>query len=257
MYKILYVIPIYNGEKYLKYCIDSILKDDLSFIDLTIRFINDGSTDDTSKIIEEYIKKSDGKYRIEYIEINNSGVGKALQVGFKNIDDYDYIFRLDSDDINVYGRTIKQIRFMILNNINISGTYLELFPVTSIWRYPHDHYTIVEALKFCSSIAGPSVAFSKDVFSFIEYDDVRQSEDYLLWIKLSNIPNIVFGNIPEPLVKYRRHSQQLTKQDHGNFKKINVILLLKLLINFKISFSDKIWIIRNYLKIGSLLNRFI
>ncbi len=49
------IVPVYNAEKYLNRCIDSILKQ--TFTDLEIIFVDDGSTDDSLKICEEYQRR--------------------------------------------------------------------------------------------------------------------------------------------------------------------------------------------------------
>lgn len=55
MPKISVIIPVYNGEKYLKECLDSILSQTMS--DIEVICINDGSTDDSLKILSEYQNK--------------------------------------------------------------------------------------------------------------------------------------------------------------------------------------------------------
>ena len=84
------IIPIYNAEKYLKKCIDSLVeqtKKELEFI-----LINDGSTDDTEKIIKSYKDK-----RIKYFKNKNQGIGKTRNFGIEKATGK-YIMFLDSDD---------------------------------------------------------------------------------------------------------------------------------------------------------------
>ena len=70
------IIPIYNAEKYIKQCIDSLLNQTKKEIELIL--INDGSTDNTDKIIKEY--KDD---RIKYFKNKNQGIGKTRNFGIE------------------------------------------------------------------------------------------------------------------------------------------------------------------------------
>lgn len=84
------IVPIYNAEKYIKKCIDSLLnqtKQELEFI-----LINDGSTDNTDKIIREYKDK-----RIKYFKNENQGIGKTRNFGIDKATGR-YIMFVDSDD---------------------------------------------------------------------------------------------------------------------------------------------------------------
>ena len=86
------IVPIYNAEQYLSECIDSLVNQ--SFEDIEIILINDGSTDNSSKICKEYEEKDK---RINYIEIKNSGVSHARNVGVENANGK-WITFIDADD---------------------------------------------------------------------------------------------------------------------------------------------------------------
>lgn len=84
------IVPIYNAEKYLNKCIDSLInqtKKELEFI-----LVNDGSTDKTESIIKEYHDK-----RIKYFKNKNQGIGKTRNFGISKSSGK-YIMFLDSDD---------------------------------------------------------------------------------------------------------------------------------------------------------------
>ena len=86
------IVPVYNVEKYLVRCVDSILKQ--SYNNLQIILVDDGSNDKSALICDEYTKKDS---RILVIHKNNGGLSEARNVG---IDDAkgDYICFIDSDD---------------------------------------------------------------------------------------------------------------------------------------------------------------
>ena len=86
------IVPVYNVEKYLKRCIDSILNQ--SFTDFELILVYDGSTDNSGKIIDEYAIKDE---RIKVIHKENGGQGSARNRGL-DIAKGNYIGFVDSDD---------------------------------------------------------------------------------------------------------------------------------------------------------------
>ena len=84
------IVPIYNAERFIKKCIDSLLnqtKQELEFI-----LINDGSTDNTESIIKKYTDK-----RIKYFKNKNQGIGKTRNFGISKAKGK-YLMFIDSDD---------------------------------------------------------------------------------------------------------------------------------------------------------------
>lgn len=86
------IVPIYNVERYLKRCIDSILNQ--TYSNLEILLIDDGSTDNCANICDEYAKIDK---RIKVFHQENSGLSGARNTGIKNFSG-DYVTFLDSDD---------------------------------------------------------------------------------------------------------------------------------------------------------------
>lgn len=93
MPKISVIVPVYNMEKYIGECLDSILRQTL--VDLEVIIINDGSTDSSLAIIREY-QERDG--RIVVIDKANAGVGAARNDGIKAATG-DYLAFMDPDDL--------------------------------------------------------------------------------------------------------------------------------------------------------------
>lgn len=86
------IIPIYNVEKYLSKCLDSIINQ--TYDNIEIICINDGSTDNSLQILEKYAINDS---RIKIINQENSGVSVARNVGIDNATG-DYILFVDADD---------------------------------------------------------------------------------------------------------------------------------------------------------------
>lgn len=92
MCKVSIIIPVYNVQAYLKKCLDSVLNQ--TFKDIEIILINDGSTDDSLNICEEYSKRDN---RIKIIDKENEGVSKTRNLGLLRAQG-EYISFIDSDD---------------------------------------------------------------------------------------------------------------------------------------------------------------
>ena len=86
------VVPVYNTEQYLKPCIESLINQTYSYIEIVL--VNDGSTDRSGIICEKYALIDN---RIVVIHTNNHGVAKAREIGIKNSKG-EYLTFVDSDD---------------------------------------------------------------------------------------------------------------------------------------------------------------
>ena len=91
-FKVSVIIPVYNSRKFLKECMDSVLKQTLQNVELIC--VDDGSTDDSGLILKEYADKCS---RITVISQTNKGVSAARNVGL-SVAHGQYIYYLDSDD---------------------------------------------------------------------------------------------------------------------------------------------------------------
>ena len=87
------IVPIFNSEKYLEKCINSLINQTFKYIEIIL--VNDGSTDNSEKIIKKYTKD----IRVVYLKKENGGQGSARNMGLKNakgkyicfLDSYDYV----------------------------------------------------------------------------------------------------------------------------------------------------------------------
>ena len=92
MVKVSVIVPAYNEENHIKVCLDSIISNDLKEIEIIV--INDGSTDGTAKIVEEYESKYD---IITVISKENEGQGSARNIGI-DLAKGEFITFVDADD---------------------------------------------------------------------------------------------------------------------------------------------------------------
>ena len=93
MSKVSIIIPVYNAEKTIQYCLESILNQ--TFKDFEIILINDGSRDNSQKILEDYHMRYPNK--IHLLSQKNSGVGKTRNKGIK-LARGEFLFFVDNDD---------------------------------------------------------------------------------------------------------------------------------------------------------------
>lgn len=199
MPKVSVLMPVYNGEKYLKDAIDSILNQ--TFIDFEFIIINDGSIDNTRKIIESYDDQ-----RILLINQENKGLPITLNIGIE-IARGEFIARMDADDISEENRLMEQVEFMDQNSeVGICGSNINLINDKSEhighMMYPLEHDDIKAQMLFNCPLAHPTVIFRK---SFLDESGLRysegKSEDYDLWTRSVYITKV--ANINKYLLGYR------------------------------------------------------
>ena len=109
MAKVSVIIPVYNIEKYLKKCLDSVTNQ--TFSDIEIICVNDGSTDNSLSILEEYAKKDN---RIKIINKENGGLSSAWNAGLNEVSS-EYVTFVDGDDW-IDTKTFKLAYEAMINN---------------------------------------------------------------------------------------------------------------------------------------------
>jgi len=225
------LMPVFNGEKYLREAIESILSQ--SFTDYEFLIINDGSTDNSETIINSYqdqrIRLINNQQNLKLIATLNKGITLAMG---------EYIARMDCDDISLPDRLLKQVRFMDSHpRIGVSGTWVETCgDINGLkWEYPTDPDEIKAKLIFESVLAHPAVIIRKDYLlnhNLSYSENYLHAEDWKLWQDCAGYFQI--ANIPEFLLKYRLSKQSITyvcreqqlqtirKIDSENIKKLKI-----------------------------------
>lgn len=190
MPKVSIIVPVYDVEKYLSQCLDSLVQQTYSNIEIIV--INDGSFDNSKKIIEQYAKQfSNIKF------INNSenlGLSKARNIGL----DYangEYIFFIDSDDwINrntierlVYLATTYNSKIVETNHTNVIGNFKKIAKVdpeieienlqenpmllrekkSYVWNKLYDH-NLIGDFRFPNGIIFEDIAFTYPILTKVD-----------------------------------------------------------------------------------------
>lgn len=195
------VLPVYNAEKTLSAALDSILSQD--FADYSVIVVDDGSTDTTPAILENY---TDTKILVLTNE-QNRGIEYSLNRGVTAAD-CDYIVRMDSDDVSVPERFSAQVKFFEQNSkVWVLGSWAELLHAdgsSSLACTPLTNDAIRSRLFFHAPFVHPSVAIRRFVFDKIKYSDkYPAAEDFELWSRLALVHDCRMENLPLALLKYR------------------------------------------------------
>lgn len=210
--KISVVMSVYNGEKYLHEAINSILNQTLSDFEFII--INDGSTDNSLNIIEEYEKKDN---RIRIIDRENRGLSCSLNEGIK-IARSELIARMDADDISKENRLEVQVDYLDKNKeIGLVGTWVKLIDengcVKGVKKEPIDPEEIIDKILTYSCFNHGSVIFQKSIFEKAgkysnAFPENPPNEDFALWNRMLQIAS--GANISQYLYKLRQHSSSVS-----------------------------------------------
>ncbi len=208
------IIPCYNAAFFLKEALDSIVKQ--TYKSLEILIIDDGSTDNSLSICNEYSNTDD---RIQVIE-NKSNIGlvRTLNKGI-SIAKGQYIARMDADDISHLNRIEKQIEYLSQHtNISVLGcNALSIDMNSKVTKKSSSIYcesqTISFSAFFTQALIHGSVLAKANVLKENLYDiNFKHSEDFELWLRLIS-KNHQIANIDEVLYYYRINESGVSQQN--------------------------------------------
>lgn len=215
--KVSIIMPVYNGEKYLEAAIDSIRNQTYKNWELII--INDGSTDNTENIINQYADD-----RIKYIT-NETNLGLIATLN-KAIDfcKGEYIARMDADDICEKGRLSKQIDFLEAHPlVAMCGTNAIVIDENgnrkgNIINLSSNDYIQINLL-FSVPIVHPSIVLRASVLKNNRYNsEYKHIEDYELWCRIAD--KYPISNLSSKLLKYRWHTTNISVQYNEEQEKL-------------------------------------
>ena len=207
--KITVVMPFYNREKFIEETIKSVLAQ--TFTDFEFIAIDDGSTDTSVKIVQEYAKR-DTRIILIHNDINR-GISYSRNRG-NAMARADLIAVVDSDDIYMPERFAKQYAYMQKHpEITIVGTYAYVIDESGVRTgdeiaYLSDQEKISKTFFHLGPFLHSSVIYRKDdVQSIGGYrEQYNMVEDMDLYYRLL-FSGKIGTNVPEFLFEYRRHSQ--------------------------------------------------
>jgi len=192
---------VYNGERYIREAVDSILNQ--TYKDFEYVIVDNNSTDKTPAILREYAQKD---RKIKIIREPQQGILYARNAGLK-VAQGEWIAVLDADDIALPDRLECQLNLVEKNpDVILVGSGLILIDENGKfikrYSYPSDHKSLVDRLENQKAFFAHSSAFFKrSVVSKLNGYRILYGEDYDLWLRLSMCGEIAC--VPEPLIKLR------------------------------------------------------
>jgi len=202
------VMAVRNGEPYLPQAIESVLGQ--SYADFEFIILDDGSTDDSYRIISEY---SDPRIKLTRHH-DPLGLTRSLNIGLK-LAQAEYVARMDSDDMCLPRRLEMQVDYLDAHpGVTVLGTGVTLIrpdgAAVGDVHFPVDHEIIRWQLAFHNPIAHPSVMMRATGLASVGYYDEAclRSQDYDLWWRLSFTSEL--ANLQEIGLYLRLHSNRIT-----------------------------------------------
>ena len=232
------LMPVFNAEAYLAEAVESILAQ--TFTDFEFLIIDDGSSDKTPDILEDYARK-DARIRLLGNE-QNMKIAASLNKGL-SLAAAPLIARMDADDISLPDRLEKQVAFMREHpDIIVCSGGLSTFGAQDEICLPlaAEHEAICVKLLFVNSINHPVTMYRRDQICAYAggYDSsMPPAEDYDLWARLSKNPAVRFANIQDHLYRWRiypKNNEYYEQQQH----KSNLVRK-KLLYNIGLTPSEE------------------
>lgn len=209
------IMPCYNAELYLREAIESIINQTYAHFELIA--IDDGSTDSTLSILEEYTAK-DKRIRL----IRNGENIKLIRTLNKGIElaNGEYIARMDADDISVLNRFEIQLKYMQAHpDIDIVSTgYIIINEQGAVIArsIPRQHYpeSCFYASFYYVPVGHPELLIRTKVLKdnpFLFEDHVLHTEDYELWSRLVR-KHYRLSNIDDCLLYFRINPQSVSRK---------------------------------------------
>jgi len=236
--KVSVIMPVYNGEKYLREAIDSILTQ--TFTDWELVCINDGSIDSSVKIIQSYAEP-----RIRLINNQgNKGLAITRNIGLDEARGR-YIANLDCDDWSYPERLAKQVAFLDNNpDFGLVGSYIETIDKNGeivpngTWIFSAPAKEIPIIMIFSNYFAQSATMIRKSSLPSKHYRlDLPPAEDYDLWIRLAEKSKVY--NLPEVLTQIRNHGENTSLRHKTNYPKIMPLIYRYQLESLGVKFTTE------------------
>lgn len=208
--KISVVMPVWNGEQYLREAVDSILGQ--TFRDFEFLILDDGSTDSTPAILKDFSSKDP---RVRVIPLDHQGIVVALNRGVQE-SRAAWIARMDCDDIAHPQRLEKQWTALLRHpDAVLCHTNIQTFGNPRIGiaqHFPRTKQMLLIRMCIHCAVTHPTVLFSKKAFGDAGgyQPEERHAEDYALWQRMLPLGGVV--GLPEPLLRFRVHEDSISKK---------------------------------------------
>ena len=195
------ITPVYNGEKYIKETIDSVLRQTYLYWEMFV--IDDGSKDRSASIVVEYVARD---HRIKLLKQPNAGSASARNNGIRHAEGQ-YIALLDADDLWEPRFLESQLALLKAKNaVVVYASYHRINEKSDIFLTPYKAkpfvtYSQMRKMNHIACLTGlyDSSKYGK-IYLRVELKSVR--DDYAYWLDIVRLSGIAYGN-PEILARYR------------------------------------------------------
>ena len=214
-------MPVYNGEKFLREAIESILNQ--TYKDFEFLIVYDESTDGTLSIIQEFQKQDE---RVVLVYGDGERIIGALNKGIEKSKGK-YIARMDADDICLKNRFSDQLKYLQENpDVDVVGSWSEIIDKNSfiIGTKVVNEVVSFDSLTFSCEVIHPTVMFRGDFFGKYGFYDgfYEKSQDWELWLRACQ-KGAVIKNIQQSLLKLRIDSNLVFRRKNEQFYNRKII----------------------------------
>ena len=208
--KVSVLMSVYNGEKYLREAVESILNQ--TFHDFEFVITDDGSTDGSWEILSKCASEDS---RIILVR-NDVRLGLTHSLNrMLELASSPYIARMDADDISLPDRFAKQVDFLDMRpEVGVLGCGMQIIDEegnpSQVHQYAAEHGFLRWCLCFFNPITHPTVMMRREVVSQVGgyRSDLTCTQDYDLWQRLSGVTRL--SNLQEVLHLLRLHERSVT-----------------------------------------------
>lgn len=225
------IIPVYNVEKFIEECLESILRQETHYI-YEVIIINDGSTDNSLELINKFLDRKN----IYLINQENQGLSVARNSGIDAAKG-NYLMFVDSDDILIEGTIEKFLHEGIKGNYDIVEGKLKKFKEIGEINYISTYTGPYKEEKYkdnpdyilnCTGFACGKL-YKRNLWSRIRFPENYLFEDTIIkYILLRQAKSYLF--IPTYVYGYRYNSESLTRKIVGSSKSLDTLWIVKFLL---------------------------
>lgn len=231
-YDLTIVVPVYNVERYIEECIESLLNQKTKY-KYIIKLVNDGSSDSSKQIIQKFVNNP----KIQYLEKENGGQSSARNFGIKNLES-DYVLFVDSDD--VVGEDLVECL--------LDEAYLKDLLIVEANYYYFDKNTNVHKLqkRKNGNLYGLPVnkVIKSSLLQHFQFEEGYIFEDTCMDFFVHELAGSKVGTVDKYTYGYRRNQNGTSFSSSKNYASLDSILIvpqiLDRMIYLNISINERV-----------------
>ena len=207
------LMPVYNGSRFLPAALASVLGQ--TFGDFELIAIDDGSTDESSRILQELAAHDP---RIRLVRQDNQGIVASLNRAL-SLARAPLVARMDADDISRPGRFAKQVAYLAHHpEIAVISGAMDMIDENDVYlrtdAFPTLPESVASELAYRSCVSHPAAMARTAILRSVGgyRTNAQYAEDYDLWLRIAEIGKI--ANLPDVLLSYRLHTVKISTRHY-------------------------------------------